>query len=199
MTTLRQVFAWAYELPLRVATKFVMAFAAFALIGAGLIAVLLANREAQRLAANIETDLRAQGRALAPVLSDVSMREGEARMLELVRSVDAADANVQVSLERVSAPRPAAQTVVVHEAVSSPSGARQLGFIEVVSEPGEGTMMSVHLPDLSSADVVDHDFAQSEQSAPNGIRFTSTAWRDAEPTSDTQLSIRSEYAAQIRT
>lgn len=129
-----------HALPVRVATKFAVTFTAEALIALALVVIALALHERRAVTRAAVSDLQAQGNALAPLIGDVLVRDGEPRAVEMLRAANAANANVALTLVRspVSAP-------------SEPDHAVVVVAIEATGIPPHSLVLETAVPPMGSA------------------------------------------------
>jgi len=88
--------AFVHLLPLRVATKFALAFMLCSFVAIAGYAVVVADREKNAIQANVERDLASAGRVLAALASDVWTKEGELRARELLRTAEGDGVQIRV-------------------------------------------------------------------------------------------------------
>ena len=81
-----------YGIPMKVATKFALAFIASALLSVVVYSSVAASREVERLETTVAEDLASLGRTLSVSIRDVWEREGEQRAQDLVGIHDRAEA-----------------------------------------------------------------------------------------------------------
>jgi signal transduction histidine kinase len=131
----RRIEQWVHSLPLRLATKFAVAFTVSAILALAFVAVGASHRERSDLERTVSADLLSQGRALGPVIAEVWAREGAERAREVLAVADAADDDVSLALERATgrpdssaAPAVVDGRAIVVVPVTTPDGAYRLSL-----------------------------------------------------------------------
>ena len=95
---MRHLLDRIHALPQRVATKFAVALTGWALLALALAVGMLAVHEQREVVRAAALDVQSQGDALAPVLEEVWMREGEERAVQMLRAADVANGDVALRI-----------------------------------------------------------------------------------------------------